>query len=312
MIQVLFSLKSFREHIHQLNTIDPIVLTIKNLFNQIECSNTSIETYLYVQSLELPHYQPGVQFDAHECLLHILNLIYPPRPDNSVPDESVFQISSLESILCQTCNNASENTLLDTICPISFPDPYRMNSIQIEIERLTNDPHGELVQSYPCVNCPTRTNATKARTVLNISDFIIFQLKLYHYDLTTATAHKLVPNLQIELEIENILLGTLTLHAIVYHHGNTPRSGHYTSAVKYNNTWFLVDDQRISNVVRFTCTMDDYMVPYLLIYKKKTGAVVIPNDNIVCDLLPEISSPDITESFNLVSPGLTLPMFFIK
>ena len=137
VIQVLFSVESFREHIRQLNTIDPIVLTIKNLFRQIECSNhsnTSIETYLYVQSLELPDYQPGLQFDAHECLIHILNLIYLLRPDNSVPDESVFQISSLQSILCQTCNNASENTLLDTICPISFPDPYRMNSIQNEID----------------------------------------------------------------------------------------------------------------------------------------------------------------------------------
>ena len=78
VIQVLFSAESFREHICQLNTIDPIVLTIKNLFRQIECSNhsnTSIETYLYVQSLELLDYQPGLQFDAHECLIHILNLI---------------------------------------------------------------------------------------------------------------------------------------------------------------------------------------------------------------------------------------------
>ena len=114
-----------------------------------------------------------------------------------------------------------------------------------------------LFQSYECVHCPTRTNATKATTVLNIADFIIIQLKLFYYDLATGTAHKLVPNLQIELEIENILLGTLTWHAIVYHHGNTPRSGQYTSAVKYNDTWFLVEDQRISNEVRFTCTMND-------------------------------------------------------
>ena len=43
------------------------------------------------------------------------------------------------------------------------------------------------------------------------------------------------------------------------------------------------------------------MVPYLLIYKKKPGAVVMPNANIVCDLQPEMSLPDITESYNFVS-----------
>ena len=68
---------------------------------------------------------------------------------------------------------------------------------------------------------------------------------------------------------------------------------------------FLVDDQRISNEVRFTCTMNDYMVPYLMIYKKKPGAVVMPNANIVCDLQPELSSPDITESYNFVFSELT-------
>ena len=81
VIQVLFSVESFREHIRHLDTIDPIVLIIKNLFREIESSDIPIETYLYVQSLELSHYQPGVQFDAPECLQHILNNVY-PSPDN--------------------------------------------------------------------------------------------------------------------------------------------------------------------------------------------------------------------------------------
>ena len=79
---------------------------------------------------------------AKECLMYILNQVYPLKSDNCVPDENVFQTSSLESVLCQNCNRALEKTLyIDTICLIEFPDPYQGNSIWNEVERLPNNPH---------------------------------------------------------------------------------------------------------------------------------------------------------------------------
>ena len=80
------------------------MLIIKGLFKQIECSNRPIETDQYVQSLKLPNYDPT-------CLMHVLNEVYPLKFDSSVLDEYVFQTFSLESVLCQNCNHASEKTL---------------------------------------------------------------------------------------------------------------------------------------------------------------------------------------------------------
>ena len=68
------------------------------------------------------------------------------------------------------------------------------------------------------------------------------------------------------------------MHAIIYNHSNNTCSGHYTSAVKCNEEWFSVDDEHISDV-RFTCKVKDFIEPYLLIYKKKSNAMVIQNED---------------------------------
>lgn len=67
--------------------------------------------------------------------MHILNQVYPLKPDNLVPDESVFSKSLPESVYCQNCNSASETSFLDIIYLIEFPDPYQGNFIWNETER---------------------------------------------------------------------------------------------------------------------------------------------------------------------------------
>ena len=122
-----------------------------------------------------------------------------------------------------------------------------------------------------------RTISTESKALLNVPDFIIFQLVIFEYKLATCASQKLVPNLRIETGIWSILLGTLSFRAIIYHHSNNLCSGNYTSAVKYNETWFSVDTE---HDVRFTCTINYYIVPYLMIYKKKSNAMVIRNEDI--------------------------------
>lgn len=67
--------------------------------------------------------------------MHILNQVYPLKPDNLVPDESVFSKSLPESVYCQNCNSASETSFSDIIYLIEFPDPYQGNFIWNETER---------------------------------------------------------------------------------------------------------------------------------------------------------------------------------
>ena len=51
----------------------------------------------------LQHYEPGMQYDAHECLLQLLAKIYP-----NINDECMFKINKLESILCNDCGHTTK------------------------------------------------------------------------------------------------------------------------------------------------------------------------------------------------------------
>ena len=84
----------------------------------------------------------------------------------------------------------------------------------------------------------------------------------------------MIPNLTIDEEVITAW-GKIKLHAIVYHHGYDICSGHYTAGIKMNETWFSVDDTRVSKNVKFTCTPHDskQSCPYLLIYKKDSDVV---------------------------------------
>lgn len=71
--------------------------------------------------------------------MHILNQVYPLKPDNLVPDESVFSKSLPESVYCQNCSSASETSFLDTIYLIEFP--WSTKGILFGM-KLRDNPHG--------------------------------------------------------------------------------------------------------------------------------------------------------------------------
>ena len=69
------------------------------------------------------------------------------------------------------------------------------------------------------------------------------------------------------------------LHGIIYHHGIHLNTGHYTSSVDINGTWFTFDDSVVSNGVSLSCTNNDHTVPYIVMYKRTTQT----NDNVIRD-----------------------------
>ena len=54
--------------------------------------------------LGLQHYEPGIQYDAHGCLLQFLVNIYP-----NINDDCVFKINKLESTLCNDYVHTTNN-----------------------------------------------------------------------------------------------------------------------------------------------------------------------------------------------------------
>ena len=63
----------------------------------------------------------------------------------------------------------------------------------------------------------------------------------------------------------------MNLFAIIYHDGPNTTSGHYTSSVKINETWFTISDSYISEGAKFFCLSTETTTPYVLIYKNNSS-----------------------------------------
>ena len=83
-------------------------MKIKKLFSEIETLSESVRTCNYVRCLSLQNYKPGMQYDAHECLLQLLAKIY-----TNINDDCMFKIIKLESTLC---NDSGHNTNNEGVC----------------------------------------------------------------------------------------------------------------------------------------------------------------------------------------------------
>jgi ubiquitin C-terminal hydrolase len=288
VIQALFSLQSFRDHVRNFDEADShtkdAAFSIKKLFRAIEeikaTSDGPLTTHDYIMAMDLQGYIENDQFDAQECLSYIIDLFYPWANDGNdsdnygYPDGCLFLFDGEETTLCHRCNYANKS-FRDVLCQIAVSEANFENSIQLEFDKIVNDCHGELLDGdnrYVCGHCnPIKTVATRQRTLLNAEKYVIIQLKIFGYNRSMNRGFKIIPDLTIEEEITNILIGTLHLCAIVYHTGDSPDQGHYVCAVKNGDTWYTCNDDQINFGVKLECNptvKDDLLIPYLLIYEK--------------------------------------------
>ena len=169
-IQVLFSLKIFRDHVRNFDVQNTYTInvdeqnshkmyaarSIKRLFRAIEEmklksneTRTLLMTHDYIRTLGLQGYEENRQFDAQECLSYIVDLFYPWVIDGSnnsnygIPDNCLFLLDGEETIHCHKCNKYANKYFREAICQITFPHPDIEYSIQHEINEMINDSHGE-------------------------------------------------------------------------------------------------------------------------------------------------------------------------
>lgn len=189
----------------------------------------------------------------------------------------MFLLEGEESIYCLNCDHQSNKYFKDSIFTIEFSEDQmeNQNSVALKIEQMTNNPYGQRMDElYQCTACqqtrsnPNGTAPTRSQTLMNVKKYLTVQIKTFDYDRIHQQLCKKVPNLRIEEQIHNILLGKLNLCAIIYHIGNSPNQGHYVASVKYNDIWYTCDDTVCQPGVTLNCSRSDSMVPYLLIYEK--------------------------------------------
>ena len=81
VIQILCFLPEFWAYIQNNFHKNDDIAIINTLVHDIFCANQPVNTYDHVVRLNIPNYQHGTQFDAHECLIHLLDRCYPTLSD---------------------------------------------------------------------------------------------------------------------------------------------------------------------------------------------------------------------------------------
>ena len=197
-----------------------------------------VRTSNYVRYVGLLRYEPGMQYDAYECLLQLLAKIYP-----NINDDCMFKVNKLDSTLCNDYGHTAND---DGVCidwSLHLEDSSNLQTISGMLHQLM-DPRGEYLENYRCVDqCQKVSASTKAVYVAQLSDALIIQLNIFKY--IDGISKKYIPNLIIDQEI-SVWGIRMVLSDVIYHEGEQSHCGHYTSGVNVNNTWFLVSDTRIS------------------------------------------------------------------
>ena len=270
VIQVLHSIKPFREFVLKTQSDGGAILAMKDLFREIDTSKEPIETSRYISRLPLVNYDFGRQYDAHECLIQLLDLFY-PQQNEQIPDNCIFKISTFESVLCN-CQYSIDQNKGSLDLQVNLEDTDNVETISGLIDMMLNA-HGEPLLDYTCDKCHGLNTSTKSFNVTNTPNYMILHLCIFTYDSVNGTVRKIVPRLTIDDEI-HLWGNTMSLHAVIYHQGEECNSGHYTAGVRIEDQWFLTNDSSITNEVKLKCTDKDLVVPYILVYKKRNDLLV--------------------------------------
>ena len=145
VIRVLYPL--FRDFITKLGPpVKGVAMKIKKLLRGVKISRESVRTSNYMKYLGLQHYEPGMQCDAHECLLELLAKIYP-----NVDDDCMFKINKLESALCNDWGDTTNNDSAFIDWSLHLQDSSNVQTISGVLHQLM-DPRGEYLENYRHVN----------------------------------------------------------------------------------------------------------------------------------------------------------------
>ncbi|XP_013147211.1 PREDICTED: ubiquitin carboxyl-terminal hydrolase 35-like [Papilio polytes] len=181
------------------------------------------------------------------------------------------------SVRCDVCSNISNRYELVYMLHLSIPD---MMCDEVLTTQMLLDNHftSETLSganSYMCNTCRCQQNAQKSTIVVYTPKHLILTLKNFSYDPKLRASSK--KNSKIRCE-ETITLHSSTkqkdrniyvLYAVIVHHGQSLRTGHYTALTKYRNQWYMINDSEI-NTINFNDMnrLKNNETPYMLFYRR--------------------------------------------
>ena len=277
VIQVFYRMSPLYDEVMNHRNMNRLVLAIKDIFQEIEQSDQPVETYKHIFKLQIPFYQAKQQYDSHECLVYLLNEIF-----QSLSTVDSFNVQTFESVVCdnRSCNYNSDTITNKPALTLNVMQTFEDQSISEMIQRsLYRHP----LSDFRCETCQSIGNCYKTNTIFRLPDILIIHLSLFSYN-NAGFIEKVIPNLNID-ESLSLYGKTLNLSAIIYHDGPNTTSGHYTSSVKINESWFTISDSYISEGAKFFCLSTETTTPYVLIYKNNSSHRVNAIENNLANIL---------------------------
>ena len=127
-----------------------------------------------------------MQYDAHECLIQLLEKIYP-----NIGNNCMFKVGTLETTVCQNCGHSIDKSETCNHISLNLEDTNNLQTVS-GILNMVMDPHGKLLLDYRCDNCHSICSCTKAYCVTDISDVLIIQLVIFKF--TNGRIKKVIPS----------------------------------------------------------------------------------------------------------------------
>lgn len=210
-----------------------------------------------IKHIQYPYKQLAT---SHERINEYVNKKY----ENHIKDEGyseiieTFQSFLLSQYSCIECKKIRYN--YDVIHCVDVPLAEYNDNLEEFLDDLSEN---DVINDLYCSKCEKNTGCTKISVFAPIAPILFIRFKRYDNSL-----FRLNDTINIEHDIEvRDLNGYINykLRAVVYHHGNSLSSGHYTVDINIDDYWYSYND----NIVIF---MDDGPVcsknVYILMYER--------------------------------------------
>ena len=207
-----------------------------------------------------------MQQDAHEALIKILHVLHNTTishsdslnlSQSSQPSSAVnktFHGYFKITFTCPSCNRNSVNV-----------EPFQDIVVDpvVNISRSLVASFKETITKY-CINCNCDTEHAMCRDIWAQPDIMVIRVNRFKQ----TSRGRICKNNSVLSSSETLTLdtGRVGLIGVIFHHGSTTASGHYTSVVKVNNVWYRCNDNSVE-VVEFTDICDS-KESYILFYNK--------------------------------------------
>ena len=196
-------------------------------------SKSEIRTSVFLQRINLLRYQHGSQFDAHECILVLLNEIYP-----DIDDSWIFNIRLKTTVTCNksTCNHNTERNSYNSAMTLYITDRSKNWTVT---ELLKNYLAPGYFTGYKCDCCSDINTCYELNSVTDFKHISVFQLSSFEFLNGVMTK----AGYNINTEGSLVMNGSsLKIHGVIFHYGLNAQNGYYTCSVKRVNEWYSISD----------------------------------------------------------------------